>query len=199
MLPVTGDMATAAATAETPTDHGNKATHPQGTSPMARDAEKDNELDIQSLGMEIDNKGDASTEKDDQDSITRVISSTRKELFTSAAIKSFSKSSGAAKIWHPITTRDMPAQGVGVSRGATFAAEMVFHEHSSTPTDGDKMTLRTNDCVVRIRFKLQPCNVKETLVGLFAHCLLVLQERDKSACILNRHKTLEARRVSDLP
>ncbi len=50
-----------------------------------------------------------------------------------------------------------------------------------------------------MRFKLQPCDVQETLVGLLAHCLLVLQERDKPACILNRRKTLEAKRVSDLP
>jgi hypothetical protein len=49
-----------------------------------------------------------------------------------------------------------------------------------------------------MRFKLQPCDVQETLLGLLGHCLSVLQERDKSACILNRHKTLEARRVSDL-
>jgi hypothetical protein len=50
-----------------------------------------------------------------------------------------------------------------------------------------------------MRFKLQPCDVQETLVGLLAHCLAVLQERDKTACILNRKKSLEARRVSDLP
>ena len=36
-------------------------------------------------------------------------------------------------------------------------------------------------------------------MGLLAHCLAVLQERDKTACILNRKKTLEVRRVSDLP
>ena len=84
------------------------------------------------------------------------------------------------------------------SRSATFAAETVFHQRSSTPTDGDKTSPKTNECVVRMRFKLQPCDVQETLLGLLGHCLSVLQERDKSACILNRRKTLEAKRVSDL-
>ena len=93
----------------------------------------------------------------------------------------------------------MLAQAEGGGKGATFSTETVFHERSSTTTDGGNIALKPNICVVRMRFKLQPCNVQETLVGLLAHCLLVLQERDKSACILNRQKTLEAKKVSDLP
>jgi hypothetical protein len=193
---VLGDVAMAKVTVETPTDRGNKAAHPQGTSPMARDAEKDNELDVESLVIEIDDEEDASAEKDDQDSIARAISSAWKELFVSA---SGTKSSRPNKAWPPITSKDTPTQDAGASRGATFAAKTVFHEHSSTPADGNKTTSKTNDCVVRMRFKLQPCNVQETLVGLLAHCLSVLEEWDKSACVLNRRKTLEARRVSDLP
>ena len=49
-LPVVRDAATVEAMAGTPTDRGNKAAHPQGTSPMTRDAEKDNELEVESLG-----------------------------------------------------------------------------------------------------------------------------------------------------
>ena len=60
-------------------------------------------------------------------------------------------------------------------------------------------SLKPNECVVRMRFKLQPCDIQETLVGLVSHCLSVLQERDKMVCILNRCKTLEAKRVSDFP
>ncbi len=192
-----GDAAMVEATAGTPTDRGNKAARPQGTSPMARDGEKDNELKVESLGvMEIDGKEDASSEKDDQDSIARAISSARKELFVSGP---GTKSSQSNKPWRPITSKHTSTQDAVTSRSATFAAEMVYHERASTPTDGDKTTLTTNDCVVRMQFKLQPCDVQETLVGLLAHCLLVLQERDKSACILNRRKTLEERRVSDLP
>ena len=196
-FPVIGDAPTVEAMVGTPTDRGSKAARPQGTSPMAWDAEKDNELEAESLGaMEIDGKEDTSPEKDDQDSITRAISSALKKLFASA---SGMKSSQSNKPWRPITSKDTSTQDAVASWSATFAAETVFHERASTPTDGDKTTSKTNECVVRMRFKLQPCDVQETLVGLLAHCLSVLQERDKSACILNRSKTLEARRVSDLP
>ena len=95
-----GDTATttAATTAivGTPTDRGNKAARPQGTSPMARDTELDDDLDVQSLELEIDGDGGTSAEEDDQNSIARAISSTRKELFASASSKSLSKSSRAA-------------------------------------------------------------------------------------------------------
>ena len=185
-LPVVGDAATVKATAGTPTDCGNKAVCPQGTSPMA-----------ESLGvMEIDGEEDASSEKDDQDSIARTICSARKDLFASA---SGMKSSRSNKPWRPITSKDTSTQDAVASRSATFAAETVFHQRASTPTDGDKTASKTNECVVRMRIKLQTYDVQETLVGLLAHCLSVLQERDKSASVLNRRKTLEARRVNDLP
>ena len=195
--PVVGDAATVKEMAGTPTDRGNKAARPQGTSPMTWDAEKDDELEVESLGvMEIAGKEDASSEKDNQDSIARAISSARKELFASATGTKLSQSN---KPWRPITPKDTSTQDGVASRSATFAAETVFHERASTPTDGDKTTSKTNECVVRMRFKLQPCDVQETLIGLLGHCLSVLQERDKSACVLNRRKTLEARRVSNLP
>ena len=192
-----GDAATAEVTMGTPTDRGKKVARPQGTSPMARDAEKDDDLEIESLGViEIDGEEDASSEEHDQDSIAKAIFSARKALFASA---SGTKSSRSNKSWRPITAKDTSTQDAVASRSATFAAETVFHERAPTPTDGDKTTPKTNECVVRMRFKLQPCDVQETLIGLLAHCLSVLQERDKSACVLNRRKTLEARRVSNLP
>jgi hypothetical protein len=195
--PLAGEAATAELTMGTPTDRGKKAACPQGTSPMAQDAEKDDDLEIESLGViEIDGEEDASSEEDNQDSIVMAISSARKALFASA---SGTKSSRSNKSWRPIAAKDTSMQDAVASRSATFAAETVFHERAPTPTDGDKTTSKTNECVVRMRFKLQPCNVQETLIGLLAHCLSVLQERDKSACVLNRRKTLEARRVSDLP
>jgi len=195
--PVVGDAAMVEAMAGTPTDRGNKAARPQGTSPMTRDTEKDNELDVQSLEvMEIDGEEDASSEKDNQDSIARAISSARKELFASA---SGSRSARSNKPWRPINPKNTSTQDEVAIRSATFAAETVFHVRASTPTDGDKTSSKTNECVVRMRFKLQPCDVQETLLGLLGHCLSVLQERDKSACILNRRKTLKAKRDSDLP
>jgi hypothetical protein len=36
-------------------------------------------------------------------------------------------------------------------------------------------------------------------MALFDHCLITLQERDKSACLLSRDKSEEAFRVKDLP
>ena len=84
--PVVGDAAMVEATVGTPTDRGSKAARPQGTSPMTRDVEKDDVLNVTSLEvMEIDGKEVASSEKDDQDSITRAISSARKELFASTS------------------------------------------------------------------------------------------------------------------
>jgi len=92
---------------------------------MTRDAEKDDELDILSLEvMEIEGEEVASSEKDDQDSIARAISSARKELFASASSK---KSSRSNKPWKPITPKDTSTQDVVASWSATFAAETVFH------------------------------------------------------------------------
>jgi hypothetical protein len=146
--PVVGDAATVEATAGTPTNRGNKAARPQGTSPMTRDAKKDNELKVESLEvMEIDGEEDASSEKDDQDSIARAIYSVRKELFASA---SSSRSSRSNKPWRPINPKDTSTQEAVASRSATFAAETVFHQRASTPTYGDKTSSKTNECVVRM-------------------------------------------------
>ncbi len=95
--PVIGDMATTTAVPATivgtPTDRGNKAARPQGTSPMARDSEQDDDLDIQPLDLGIDGDGETSATEDDQNSVAREISSTQKELFASASSKSSAKSS----------------------------------------------------------------------------------------------------------
>ena len=118
-------------TAGPPTDRGNKAARPQGTSLMTRDAEKDNELKVETLEMmEIDGEEDASSEKDDQDSIARAISSARKELFASASGTKLSRSN---KPWRPINLKDTSTQDVVASKSATFAAKMVFHDRASTP------------------------------------------------------------------
>ena len=75
---------------------------------MTRDAEKDNELKVESLEvMEIDGKEDASSKKDNQDSITRAISSARKELFAST---SGTKSLRSNKPWRPINPKDTSTQ-----------------------------------------------------------------------------------------
>ena len=151
------------------------------------------------MDIGLDDNKDASGTKDDQDSMARAISSTQKELFAFALSKDSTATAQRTRTWRPITPKDTLAQAEEEGKGATFAAKTVFHKRSSTPTDGGNIASKPNDCVGRMRFKLQPCDVQETLVGLLAHCLLVLQERDKPACILNRRKTLEVKRLSNLP
>ena len=126
-----GDAATVESMAGTPTVRGNKAARPQGTSPMTGNAEKNNELKVESLEvMKIDGEEDASSKKDNQDSIARAISSARKELFASASGTKLSRSN---KPWRPINLKDTSTQDVVASKSATFAAKMVFHERASTP------------------------------------------------------------------
>ena len=184
----------------TPKNRGpSKNARPQGTSPMAQEkAQQEDDLEVTSLTLDIDDDGDKSGTDEDQGSIGKLISSTRKELFGSA-LKEATDRASRTRSWRPITSKDTPAQAERGGKGATFAAETIFHERSSTPTEGIKAAAGTQDCVVCMRFKLQPCDVQETLIGLLAHCLAVLHERDKAACILNRKKLLEAKRVSDLP
>ena len=165
---------------------------------MAHDSTKEDNLDVQPLTIDAGEDDDSGMETD-QDSVARAIASTRKELFAASLAKERPSLSRRAKsAWVPIASRATPATADGASKGATFASETVFHERVATPTDMDA-SLKPNECVVRMRFKLQPCDIQETLVGLVGHCLSVLQERDKTACILNRRKTLEAKRVSDFP
>jgi hypothetical protein len=206
--PVPEEMAAATAAVGTPKDRGiSKAARPQGTSPMAQDKAQEDDLDVRLLDLNLDDNKDASGTDDDQGSIAKAISSTRKELFGSAkgrviegkVNKGATETVRHTKTWRPIIPRDTPAQAEGGGRGATFTAETIFHEQSLTPTDLAKIASKHHKCVVHMRFKLQPCDVQETLVGLLAHCLAVLQERDKSVCILNRQKSLEAKHVSNLP
>jgi hypothetical protein len=166
---------------------------------MAWDMAQDDKLDVQPLNIGLDDNEDASGTKDDQDSVARAISSTWKKLFASALSKDSTATARRMRTWRPITPKDLLAQAERGGKGAIFATETVFHECSSTPTGGNNIASKLNDCVVRMLFKLQPCDVQKNLVGLLAHCLLVLQERDKLACILYRRKTLEAKRVSHLP
>jgi hypothetical protein len=163
---------------------------------MAQDTSLDNELDILPLDIGLDDDEATLGTKNDQDSVARAISSTRKELFASSLCKAATSTTQGKRAWKPIISKDTPLQAEGGGEGATFSAETVFHERSTTPTDSSNTASTANVCVVRMRFKLQPCNVQESLICLLAHCLSVLHERDKSACILTRKKTLEAKKVS---
>ncbi len=170
--PVPGEIAADRAVAGTPKDQGpSKAARPQGASPMAQDTAQDGELEILPLDIGLNDNKDASGTEDDQDSVARAIFSTRKELVASSLSKASNATTRSTRLWKPITPKDTLAQAEGGGKGATFSAETVFHERSSTPTDGGNIALKPNICVLCMRFKLQPCNVQETLVGLLAHCL----------------------------
>ena len=147
---------------------------------MAQDTAQDDELDILPLDIGLEDDKDAPGTKNDQDSVGRVISSTRKELFASSLSKASHATTRSTRTWKPITPKDTPAQAEGGSKGAIFSAETVFHKCSSTPTDGGNISSKPNICVVHMRFKLQPCNVQETLIGLLAHCFSVLLLRGTS-------------------
>jgi len=166
---------------------------------MARDTTQDDDFDILPLDIGLEDDEAALGTEDDQDSVARAIYSTRKELFASSLSKAANATTRSTRMWKPITPKDTPAQAEGGGKDDTFSAMTVFHERSPTPTDGGNIASKPNVGVVRMRFKLQPCNVQKTLIGLLAHCLSVLHERDKSACILNKKMTLEAKKVSDFP
>ena len=147
---------------------------------MAQDKiPQEDDLEVINLDLDIDSNSQDSKRDDDQDSISRLIASTQKELF-GPALKEAASAARRTRPWRPIAPTDTPASSARAGKGASFAAETIFHERTPTPPADTN-----RDCVVRMRFKLQPCDVQETLVGLLAHCLGVLQERDKTACILN--------------
>ena len=178
---VPGETAADTIVVGTPTTQGPpKAARPQGTSPMAQDTAQDDELDILPLDLGLEDNEDAPGTEDEQDSVARAISSTPKELFASSLSKAANATTRSTRTGKPITPKDTPAQAESGSKGATFSAKTVFHECSSTPTDGGNISSKPNICVVHMRFKLQPCNVQETLIGLLAHCFSVLLLRGTS-------------------
>ncbi len=78
---------------------------------MAQDTAQGDGLDVQPLDIDLGDNKDASGTEDDQDSMARAISSTRKELFASALSKDSTVTAQRTRTWrHP--------QGhVGTGRG----------------------------------------------------------------------------------
>jgi hypothetical protein len=78
--PPAGDKAGGMTAQDTPTQVISKFAHPQGSSPMARDS---NDLDLTDLDLNLgdNNDDEAFKAKEDTDSISRMNSSTGKELF----------------------------------------------------------------------------------------------------------------------
>ena len=100
----------------TPKNQGpSKNAHPQGTSPIAQEkAQQEDNLEVTSLSLNIDDDGDKSGTDEDQGSIGKLISSTRKKLF-GPALKDITNKALCARSWRPITYKDtLPRQREGV-------------------------------------------------------------------------------------
>jgi hypothetical protein len=111
---------------------------------------------------------------------------------------------GKQKAWKPITKQaTVMVEEVGSGKtGTMFAKGTVFNKKSPPDKDGaEKKTTKNHECVIHLWFKvLHGCrDVQEMLIWLVDHCLMTLHKQDKTACILNRKKTLEARQVGELP
>jgi hypothetical protein len=192
---------------DTPTREVLKSTRPQGSSPIARDS---NNLDLPGLDLNLGDNNDnkAFEAKEDADSISRMIASTRKELFKASGGEAAqgnqdggnmatASMQGKQKSWKPIAKQAAAvAEGPGSrKKGASFARLIVFNKKMAPDKDdAEKKSTKHYKCVICIQFKMlhRTKDVQETLIRLLDYCLRTLHKQDKTASILNRKKTLEA-------
>ena len=83
----------------------------------------------------------------------------------------------------------------GEKKAALFTGGGVFNKKTPTNKDDtEKKSTKNHEYIACLQFKVVhgSTGVQETLVGLLDHCLRILHEQDKTACILNKKKTLEA-------
>ncbi len=137
-----GDKAASGTAMTTPNRLTSKSARPQGSSPMAQDSMADLNLDIPDLHLNLkDNKDDyAFDAKEDADSISKMIASTRKELLKAGgeAVQGNQGGSkveqantgGEQKAWKPITKQaTVMVEDVGGGKtGTLFARGTVFNE-----------------------------------------------------------------------
>jgi len=153
-----------------------------------------------------------------EDSLANMIASVRKELFKVTPPAGDNDNvitlvaTAKSKKWVPINkakdrTMTLPATTTNLKRrGATFAADTNFKEREGQPT---KMTPakaqdgieEMKECVAQLRIKIHAGaeDIQETVLGLMLHCLSIFHERDKTACFVNTAKSLEAKKLTDLP
>ena len=78
---------------------------------MAQDkAQLEDDLNVTPLDLTIDDDGHESSTDDDQDSMSRLISSTRNELFGPALKEDTDKACHTRSWWPRRTSKDTPAQ-----------------------------------------------------------------------------------------
>jgi hypothetical protein len=134
---------------------------------MAQDSKANVDLDLPNLDLNLkDNKDDHVFDaKEDMDSISKMIASTRKELFKAKGEAAKGNQGGGEaekantwgkqKAWKPITkqTTVVVEEVGGGKTGTSFAKGTVFNEKSPPDKDGaEKKTTKNHKCVIRLRF-----------------------------------------------
>ncbi len=89
-------------------------------------------------------------------------------------------------------------------RGAAFAEGTHFKDKpvkplKKMPGKATSSTLTTSVIWIKIKLLHGVTEVQGAIMALLDHCLITLQERDKSAHLLSRDKSEEAFRAKDLP
>ncbi len=139
--------------------------------------------------------------KVDDNAITLATSKSKKWVPIKSAVKSTTPSTT-----HKKTTPTIDLTEPSNHRGATFAVDTNFKEREAqvakrTQGKGTTLDEKLKECVSQIRIEILPGakDIQETVLGLMQHCLVILQERDDTACFLNAAKSLVAKKLTDFP
>jgi hypothetical protein len=87
------------------------------------------------------------------------------------------------------------------SRVGTNFKEWEAPAAKKTPAKEAETTEMMKECIARVRVKILACaaDIQETVMELLGHCLVILQECNKTACFVNAAKTLEAHKLANFP
>jgi hypothetical protein len=164
-----GDKAASGMAMTTPNRLTSKSAHPQGSSPIAQNSKVDLNLDLPNLDLNLNhNKDDHVFDaKEDADSISKMIASTRKELFKAGGEAAQGNQGGGKaekanmqgkqNAWKPITKQaTVVVKEVGGGKTGTFFSKgTVFNEKFPPDKDGaEKKTTKNHKCGIRLWFKV---------------------------------------------
>ncbi len=101
------------------------------------------------------------------------------------------------------TNKDTGTLGRG-RKAVFFVADTNFATREIPPvkkTPAKEAATKLKDCVVKLRLKIfhSVNNIQELVLGIMDYCLSILHEHDKKARFVNKKKSLEAYKVTDLP
>jgi hypothetical protein len=159
--------------------------------------------------------------KSKEDSLSNMIASAQKTLFSTPLAQDnndnkITMAKSRSKNWVPIkaaertntrTAKKTASTAPSSScKGATFAVGTNFREQEAptakkTPAKKEETTAMMKECIAQVHVKILAgvADIQETVMGLLGHCLVILQERNKTACSVNVAKTLEAHKLTDFP